>query len=129
MTYQRYWPNAWYGQAGSGFTGVNVNYNPAVYMPTDTTQLGYYYQQVPFWRPVPDMVPPVPWPSQWHLREGQNPYGNNGFGANGNCGANATGVDTDQQPIPEPADSPQDPGQEPPPVPQDTSETALNLIP
>jgi hypothetical protein len=33
-------------------------------MPTDTTQLGYYYQHAPAWRPAP--APGAPIPSQWH---------------------------------------------------------------
>ncbi len=35
-------------------------------MPTDTTQLGYYYQKVPTWVPVPGMIPPPPQPEEWH---------------------------------------------------------------
>ncbi len=40
---------------------------PMVYMPTDTTQLGYYYQHVPHWHAYPGMVPPVPRPVDWHI--------------------------------------------------------------
>lgn len=40
--------------------------HPQVYMPTDTTQLGFYYQQVPYWRPRAGMIPPVPHPGEWH---------------------------------------------------------------
>lgn len=39
---------------------------PAVYWPTDTTQLGYYYQTVPQWMPNRAMQPAVPNPNQWH---------------------------------------------------------------
>lgn len=39
---------------------------PIVYMPTDTTQLGYYYQHVPTWRPQPGRIPPTPYPAEWH---------------------------------------------------------------
>lgn len=35
-------------------------------MPTDTTQLGYYYQKVPTWAPVPGRIPPAPQPGEWH---------------------------------------------------------------
>src|SRR5690606_22022975 len=38
-----------------------------VYMPTDTTQLGYYYQHVPYWLPRPNAVPPAPRPADWHV--------------------------------------------------------------
>ena len=137
VMYQRYWPNAWYGQPGSGYHGANVNYYPAVYMPTDTTQLGYYYQRVPFWRPNPSMTPPVPWPSQWHKREcGATPfsgrYATAAYGgsrcASGQCGQ-ATGdspATPNLQPVPETAPMPQDN----PPVPQSpANDTAENLIP
>lgn len=67
VQYQRYWPNKWYGQPGYG-PGKNARRYPTVYMPTDTTQLGYYYQTVPQWRPNPSMLPPAPRPSQWHVR-------------------------------------------------------------
>jgi hypothetical protein len=40
---------------------------PMVYMPTDTTQLGYYYQHVPHWHAYQGMVPPVPRPIDWHI--------------------------------------------------------------
>lgn len=39
-----------------------------VYMPTDTTQLGYSYGHVPYWMPRAGMVPPVPHPESYHLR-------------------------------------------------------------
>lgn len=63
--YQKYWPNFWYGQPG-----VYTPPAPMVYQPTDTTQLGFYYQRVPYWQPNPTMVPQFrPWPEQWHYRE------------------------------------------------------------
>jgi hypothetical protein len=37
---------------------------PHIYMPTDTTQLGYYYQHAPAWTPAPP--PGAPIPSHWH---------------------------------------------------------------
>ena len=55
VEYTQYWPQKWYGQAGSGVSAA-VHY-PMVYMPTDTTQLGYYYQRVPQWRPNSAMTP------------------------------------------------------------------------
>ena len=63
-TYQTYWPGQWYGNPGGGFTGGA----PMVYQPTDTTQLGYSYSNVPTWRPNPGMIPPVPYPSSFHNR-------------------------------------------------------------
>jgi hypothetical protein len=68
VEYQRYWPTKWYGQPGGGVS-ANAQRYPSVYMPTDTTQLGYYYQAVPQWRPNPGMIPPAPWPPNWHSRE------------------------------------------------------------
>lgn len=41
---------------------------PMVYMPTDTTQLGYSYRNVPTWRPNPGVIPAVPSPSNFHNR-------------------------------------------------------------
>ena len=38
-----------------------------VYQPTDTTQLGFYYQHVPTWQPQPDRLPARPIPSQWNI--------------------------------------------------------------
>lgn len=66
VRYRRYWPSKWAGQPGFG-----LNANPAypmVYMPTDTTQMGYYYQGAPQWQPNPSMIPPAPHPYQWHRR-------------------------------------------------------------
>lgn len=65
VAYQKYFPDAWMGHQTPDMTGMQRA--PVVYMPTDTTQLGYYYQQVPQWRPVRGMVPPAPNPKQWHL--------------------------------------------------------------
>ena len=54
--YQRYWPTYWYGQPGAVFAPTF----PMVYMPTDTTQLGFYYQRVPYWQPRAGMLPGAP---------------------------------------------------------------------
>ena len=62
--YNAYWPGQWYGNQGGGFTGGA----PMVYQPTDTTQLGYSYGNVPTWRSNPGMIPPVPYPSNFHNR-------------------------------------------------------------
>lgn len=71
VTYDRYWPEQWHG-TGSPPAGAYRSY-PQVYSPTDTTQLGYTYQQVPYWQPA-NRLPPPPVPSQWHVREGHRGY-------------------------------------------------------
>lgn len=59
VPYRNLYPACWNGQpGGSGMAA------PSVYMPTDTTQLGYYYQHAPAWRPAP--APGAPIPAQWH---------------------------------------------------------------
>ncbi|MFM9966290.1 MAG: hypothetical protein ACKV2Q_34370 [Planctomycetaceae bacterium] len=67
VTYYRYWPEQWYG-TGSPAAGEYRSY-PQVYAPNDTTQLGYTYQQVPYWQPAPHRLPQPPVPSQFHVRE------------------------------------------------------------
>ena len=62
VQYLRYYPAAWYGLPGSTLPVVA----PQVYMPTDTTQQGFYYQRVPTWQPVPGMLPPAPDPAVYH---------------------------------------------------------------
>ncbi len=68
VRYYREWPDKWYGEPGSGLAPGAPRF-PIVYTPTDTTQLGYTYQRAPQWAPNPSMLPPPPWPPQWHLRE------------------------------------------------------------
>lgn len=68
VQYYEYWPDRWYGMPNSELP-YNPNY-PMVYMPTDTTQLGYYYQRVPTWQPNIGMLPAPPYPPQWHRYEG-----------------------------------------------------------
>lgn len=65
VEYQAYWPHEWYGLHSARAAGTVP---PVVGMPTDTTQLGYYYQHVPQWRPVPGMIPPPPDPAMFHDR-------------------------------------------------------------
>ena len=62
--YGSYLPQHAYGTPGGGFI---ANY-PTVYQPTDTTQLGYYYTKVPTWQSRSDMIPGVPYPSNYHAR-------------------------------------------------------------
>lgn len=70
VAYQNYYAQQAAAQQ-AGYNQVNPaayqGYQPtSVYWPTDTTQLGYYYQQVPQWWPNRDMYPPVPNPNAWH---------------------------------------------------------------
>jgi hypothetical protein len=74
VEYHRYWPTKWYGEPGTIPAPPTGRQFPVVFTPTDTTQLGYYYQRVPTWRPKPEMIPPgPPWPPEWHHRENCNP--------------------------------------------------------
>lgn len=61
VPYHKFFPNAWTGQPPAPQVRL-----PMIYMPTDTTQLGYYYQHVPHWHAYADMIPPVPRPVDWH---------------------------------------------------------------
>lgn len=106
VQYQHYYPAAWNGSGQS--MGGGQTY-PQVYMPTDTTQMGFYYQHVPFWMPNPNMLPPRPVPSQWHhqaaphapsrwastgCRRGHG-YG---YDAYGSCPVDANGTVIHEQP-------------------------------
>ncbi|MCA8998618.1 MAG: hypothetical protein KDA80_16580 [Planctomycetaceae bacterium] len=62
VVYQQAFPNSWTGAP----TGPQVRV-PHVYMPTDTTQLGFYYQHVPYWQPRGAAIPPAPIPEQYHV--------------------------------------------------------------
>uniref|UniRef100_A0A7C4LN94 Uncharacterized protein n=1 Tax=Schlesneria paludicola TaxID=360056 RepID=A0A7C4LN94_9PLAN len=62
VQFAHYFPPTWYG---SGVDHPGPSY-PTVYQPTDTTQLGYYYQHVPFWMPQPNPLPQRPLPARWH---------------------------------------------------------------
>jgi len=70
VAYQKQFPDQWMGypagQAGGGYAA------PSVYMPTDTTQLGYYYQHAPRWWPRQGMIPPTPHPADWHVMSAYN---------------------------------------------------------
>lgn len=70
VAYTKGFPDSWTGGAGGASGGQRAM---AIYMPTDTTQLGYYYQAAPRWLPNARMLPPTPVPSQWHqdLCQGQ----------------------------------------------------------
>jgi len=64
VAYQKWFPDPWTGQPVAYVDGGPRP--PVVYMPTDTTQLGYYYQTVPRWHAYPGMIPSAPNPNQWH---------------------------------------------------------------
>ncbi len=67
VEYQRYYPKTWYGSPGGS---LPAQY-PVTYVPTDTMQLGYYWQRVPSWQPRPGMLPAPPRPDQWMMRQHQ----------------------------------------------------------
>lgn len=75
VSYTKGFPDAWTGYGPPA--GTPAYRAPTVYMPTDTTQLGYYYQTVPYWQPKPGAVPPPPVPSQWHTTVDQMYYQGN----------------------------------------------------
>lgn len=64
VAYLKGFPDSWTGQ--QGYAGEGGPRPVSVYMPTDTTQLGYYYQAAPRWQARQGMIPPLPIPSQWH---------------------------------------------------------------
>ncbi|MEX0703237.1 MAG: hypothetical protein WD069_14180 [Planctomycetales bacterium] len=72
VNYTNYWPNYWYGLPRLAGAQPAAVY-PQIAMPTDTTQLGSYYQRVPQWMPTPGMIPPDPWPPHYVARE--QPFG------------------------------------------------------
>jgi hypothetical protein len=65
VQYTQYYPNTPYGTSGHSPFGGSF---PVVYQPTDTTQLGYTYQHVPFWMPNPSKLPERPDPQAWHIK-------------------------------------------------------------
>lgn len=67
IEYMKWYPTYWSGMG----PGPAMQYHPQVYTPTDTTQLGFYYQQVPQWRPMPGMLPAPPHPNNYHARDCQ----------------------------------------------------------
>jgi hypothetical protein len=67
LVYSRMYPDKFYGQHGPASSGPVRRY-PIIAMPTDTSQMGFYYRHVPQWQPRADMLPPIPRPSRWHIR-------------------------------------------------------------
>jgi hypothetical protein len=66
VIYQRYLPDQPYGTPGMRYS---VAKQPMVYMPTDTTQLGFNYMYVPQWLPNRNNYPLAPNPVMWQRRE------------------------------------------------------------
>ena len=64
VEYWKYYPNYWSGYG----PGPVTPFKPMVYTPTDTTQLGFYYQHAPSWHAQPWRVPGPPHPAYWHNR-------------------------------------------------------------
>jgi len=137
VQYNSLFPTAWYGTPE--WNAMQVQAAPQVYMPTDTTQLGFYYQHVPFWQPQPNPLPQRPVPAQWHsyapvvyASQFQNGY-NKGWGMNGDCPVYyetsapmsttpTQSAPTDLQPVPQPMAEPV-----PPPAPAPLQESAVPL--
>lgn len=129
VQYNQYFPSGWYGTANGGIA-AGMTY-PTIYQPTDTTQLGFYYQHVPFWQPNPNALPPRPIPAQWHSLTpvahkhwngagwggGYCPPGNAGWVDGGTTNATPTPMPADGQPTTPQAPSATD--QPPMPVPQE----------
>lgn len=62
VTYTNWGPNEW-----GNYAGASNKRAPIIATPTDTTQLGYYYQHVPTWQPK-NILPVPPHPRHWHTR-------------------------------------------------------------
>ena len=85
--YERWLPAVSYGDPRFGVPKGSA-VPPMIYMPTDTTQLGYYYHRVPTWMPNPSMIPRYPDPTRFH-RFDRRVSRNCGCNGNGNCGCGA----------------------------------------
>lgn len=102
VQYTSYYPHTW--ASAEGYVAADVPAYPMVYMPTDTTQLGFYYQHVPFWQPQPNPLPRRPIPAQWHhyaptvYASDYGPmYSKGGYGAN--CPVDGTVIQGSPTPI------------------------------
>lgn len=98
VAYQKWFPDPWTGQPVAYTEGGPRP--PVIYMPTDTTQLGYYYQTVPRWHAYGGKIPSAPNPNDWHqdLCRLQGSYG-----YRGNCppgGVPSGSIGPDVQPTP-----------------------------
>ncbi len=113
VQYTSNFPNQWYGLPGSELAGGY----PMVYQATDTTQLGFYYQHVPYWQPNRNMMPQRPVPAQWNIvappyhrslfaiQGGVHGFGQ-GYGGNAYCPPQQQqGIPT-QHGVPQPVENP-----------------------
>jgi hypothetical protein len=116
VVYYHYWPAKWYGQPG---WNLQPQF-PQIYMPTDTTQLGFYYQRVPQWLPNPAMYPPAPRPSDWHRRVSYTDE----LSCNANAGMVVTTTPSSPTPaaVPTPANGPAPAAPPPPSATNDSQE-------
>lgn len=116
VQYNQYYPAGWYGTPNGGIA-PGVVY-PQVYVPTDTTQLGFYYQHVPFWHPHPYALPPRPIPAQWHV------YGAGWGGASLPAGHVVNTTTSGPTPLPANGQPSPPAATEPPPTPVPEQEAA-----
>lgn len=125
-TYNYYWNARLAGVPNGGQIG-GLQY-PMVYQPTDTTQMGFYYQAVPRWQYRPEMLPPAPAP-YW-------PTGMNGGFGGGYSGGYVQGgnVSYSTAPATQPANGspvtpaePQTPGAAPPPPAEPAATPTVNV--
>lgn len=77
LVYSRMYPGKFYGQHGPSASGPVRRY-AIIAMPTDTSQLGFYYRHVPNWQSRSGMLPPIPRPSRWHTRPAPPSYRTHG---------------------------------------------------
>ena len=98
-------------------TSVQVIALRMVYQPTDTTQLGFYYQSVPRWQYRPEMLPAAPRP-YWPVGRQNGGY-SGGYYSGGTVTtsnpAYNTGVPANVTPV---TPAPQAPVVAPPPPPE-----------
>jgi hypothetical protein len=133
VAYQKWFPDQWTGQPGA--YGVGGPRPPVVYMPTDTTQLGYYYQTVPRWHAYQGRIPGPPNPAQWHHNlcqlQGANGYGYcpQGNCPNGNYAPAAMSSEITPAPAPTPAVGPAPAPVAPAPAALEKSAQAPDLVP
>jgi hypothetical protein len=102
VAYNKFFPDAWTGQPSAPVV-PGMPRAPWVYMPTDTTQLGFYYQHVPYWQPVYGMVPAAPNPNDWHqpmLAGEEGVYGASAVGVSCPAAVATTAPTTDAPPAP-----------------------------
>jgi len=114
MYYQRYYPSRWYGQPGGPISKDAPRF-PMVYTPTDTTQLGYYYQVAPHWQANPGMIP-SPRPACYHDRRCPG----------GNCGCQGS-FSGGYQVIETPASAEPELAEPPAPTPPEEAKSAMNF--